>query len=219
MWGRKKLEVVPVINCEDYECVKKKLDKAESFLKDNSWLHIDVADGLFTFNKTWGSPRDWATLRLPYKIEVHLMVEEPERCVSDWLAAGAKRLIVHVETIKNDSLDKILSLSSKYKANVMLSFNPETPVRKIEPYFQKLNAFQVLAVSPGAGGQKFLPTVLDKIDFLRRHLPNVKIEVDGGMSLAVAKLAKAAGADSVTSGAYIFTSPNPKEAYEKLQKV
>lgn len=213
------LNVIPVVNCSDFECVRDKTGKLRRFLKKGDWIHVDVADGRFTFNKTWSKPRDWATLRLPFKLEAHLMVEEPETCAHDWLAAGAKRLIIHYETLSGPAMSKILDLAKKYRAHVMLAFNPETPIEIWSEYLEYFNEFQVLAVSPGPGGQKFLPLVLKKIRFLRRLVPSAKIEVDGGINPETARRAKAAGADIVASGAYIWRSRDERKAYEELVKI
>src|SRR6266404_8876372 len=98
MFNNNKLAVLPVINCLHFDDVKEKLARAEKFLKKGDWLHLDVADGKFTTHKSWRNPTEWANLRSHFNLEVHLMVEEPEKYATDWIAAGAGRLIVHAET-------------------------------------------------------------------------------------------------------------------------
>lgn len=210
------MEIIPVINCDDIQCVSERVNKAREFSK---WVHLDVSDARFTFGKSWGDASAWLEIGKGVSAEIHLMVEEPEKVVGSWLEAGAKRLIIHVETINEHSFEDIADAAKKYNAELMLAISPETPVEKLKPYFGKVSKFQVLAVHAGPAGQKFLPLVLDKVRFLRKELPDVTIEVDGGMNLGTAKLVKDAGADIVTAATYIFNSDNPAARYDELRRV
>ena len=213
------MKVIPVINCPDFHCAREKIKIARSFLNDGAFLHLDVTDGAFTFHKTWADPTEWANLRAPFALEVHLMVERPEKYVEPWLAAGAKRFIVHVETVTESSFEEILKKCKKRGAELMLSSNPETAVRALEPFFKQTSHFQVLSVYPGPAAQKFLPLMLDKIRFLRRKVPGATIEVDGGITPATARRAKTAGADAVVSASYIFKSGDPAAAYKEIESL
>lgn len=216
--------MIPAINCDDFACVKERIQQAEMFLRRDDWAHIDVTDGAFTFNKTWNDPEElgaWLGERMDIscQLEVHLMLEEPVQTAKRWLAVGAKRLVVHVETITDGSLHDILDTAKRAGAEVMLSMNPETSPQKIEKFLDKFKYFQVLAVHPGIAGQSFLRLVLEKIKFLRQKFPNATIEVDGGMNPETAKLAKEAGANAVVAASYIFGAKEPKEAYEELRSL
>ncbi len=215
------MEIIPAINChaKDNGCVKEKLEAASGFLKNGDWLHLDIADGRFTFNKTWNDPTFWANLRPKFKLEVHFMVENPEKYLSDWLAAGAERFIIHKETISENTARSIVNFLGNKRRGVMLASEPHTTTAELWPYLKHFSSFQVLAVNPGLAGQKFLPTVLRKIKFLRNFAPSAKIEVDGGINLETGKLAAAAGANVFVSASYIFGSANPKKAYENLKKM
>ncbi len=215
------MEVIPVINCydRDFECVLAKVAVAEKFLKKGDWLHLDACDGRFAFNKTWRNPTQWANLRSEFNLEVHLMVEEPEKHIGDWIAAGAKRLIVHVEALTEETAKHIVGQAKRRGVEVMLSSNPHTTTAELWPYLKTFKEYQVLAVDPGPAGQKFLPSVLPKIRFLRNFAPNAKIEVDGGMTPETVKEVKAAGTNVVVSATYIFGSKDPKKAYKTLQKI
>lgn len=213
------MEVLPVINCLDRICAEDKLRKVKSFLKKDGWLHIDAGDGRFTFNKTWTDPTDWANLRAPFNLEVHLMVEEPEKYIESWIAAGARRLILHAETLTEETARNIVLRARKSGVGAMLSSNPHTDTKILWPLLKIFSDFQVLAVDPGPSGQKFLPIVLRKIRFLRNFAPNAKIEVDGGVDLDAARSAKDAGANIVVSASFIFNSKNPKKAYKQLNKI
>jgi ribulose-phosphate 3-epimerase len=211
--------VFPVINCSDFESVKKTVDAARKFLPEGNFLHCDIADAAVTFHKTWNNPTDWARLRAPYELEVHLMVGRPEREIEAWIAAGVRRFIIHVENVTDESLLEIFNMADKRGVGVVLSSNPETPVKRLVPYLKQFSMFQVLAVHPGVSGQPFLPLSLEKIKWLRRERPRAIIEVDGGMNPETAQLVKDAGANIVVSSSYIFSSPDPAAAYKTLTSI
>lgn len=210
------MKVIPVINCSDIECVRRKIDVAKTFLREGDTLHLDVTDGSFAAYKTWADPVAWITLKSPFVLEVHLMVEQPERYVDNWLTAGARRLIVHAESLNPRSMHEILSTAERYHAEIMLSSKPEFTPEDIAPYLKYFSAFQVLAVAPGPAGQPFLPFVTEKIRFLREEMPDAIIEVDGGMNLETARRVREGGADTIVSSSYIFNAADPKKTYEEL---
>lgn len=217
------MNVIPVINCPDIECVRKKLEVAKTFLRGGDLIHLDVTDGMFSAHKTWSDPFAWARLMSPFPLEVHLMVEQPEDHADDWFTAGARRLVVHIETVTHASLHRLLDLAEGHRGEIMLSSMPGTDSAAFGPFIQKfgerLAAFQVLAVPPGAAGQRFEPEALEAVTSLRQWVPGATIEVDGGMDPETARLVKAAGADTIVSATYIFGSEDPKKAYEELRKI
>jgi len=215
--------IIPVINChfKDDECVLEKIKKIEEI---SDWVHLDVADGVFTFNKTWNNPLKWKNFLTKLNLEVHLMVENPEEVIEDWLKAGAKRIIFHWETIKTkqnieETISKILAFKEKYNAEIMMAICVETALEEIKPFLEKFNYFQILAVFPGPSGQKFLWPALNKIKQLKELKPNAIIEVDGGINPEIVKKIKEAGAEIAVSGSYIFHNQNKnfKEAFEELK--
>jgi len=210
-----KMLVIPVINEIYFSEVLKKIKIATQFSR---WLHFDIADGKFTAHRTWGSPEELERLKienckLKIDFEVHLMVENPEALIKDWLAAGAKRIIVHLEKF---NLSKFNFDRDFFDREIGLAINPETPVKKLIPYLDKIKFVQILAVQPGLGGQKFQSVVLEKIKFLKKSYSDVIIEVDGGVNLENAKLIKEAGADILAAGSYIFKNSKPEKAYQEL---
>jgi ribulose-phosphate 3-epimerase len=210
------MKVIPVINCPDVACVQKKIAIAKTFLREGDFLHLDVTDGSFATPRTWADPLEWEKLKSPFALEVHLMVEHPEEWVDDWLAAGARRLIVHAESLTPQSMHEIISTAARYHVEVMLSSKPESISEELTPYLRYFAAFQVLAVQPGPEGQEFLPFVCEKIRFLREESPDAIIEVDGGMNPETARQVKEVGADTIVSSSYIFNATDPKKAYEEL---
>lgn len=211
------MNVIPSINCKDAECVREKIETLKLFLEPQNFVHLDVTDGVFTSYKTWSDPKGWMALASPFALEVHLMVEFPLEHAEDWLAAGAQRLVVHTETLNNDVLHGLLQLTNRYRAQIMLTSKPETTNDELEPFLTRFATFQVLAVTPGAAGQKFLPFVVDKIRFLRESSPDATIEVDGGIDRETAYLVKSAGADTIVSAHYIFDAKDPGVAYKALE--
>ena len=113
--------VIPTINCKDFKCVRAKLKKAVKFLSKGSWIQIDISDGKFTRAKTWNNPRELSKLQPTtdnLNIEIHLMTENPEMVVSEWLKAGAKRVIVHVEAIDGLKLKNLKTEILKNKIGI-----------------------------------------------------------------------------------------------------
>ena len=215
------MEIIPGINCLDADSLSQWLARAGSFLPPGTLVHLDISDGKFTFTKTWNDPAAWQELAGQYgfNLEVHLMVEHPEEILQAWFEAGAGRAVVHIETITPDSLRVLIGFATRYRAELMLSSNPETPLQALRPYLHDFSRFQVLSVYPGLSGQKFLASSIEKISFLRAVRPNAKIEVDGGINPETARLCKDAGADFVVATSYIFWGERPKQAYEELLEV
>lgn len=212
------MEIIPAINCLDFKTLGKLVREASQFLPAaGGWIHIDVVDGNFAKIVTWGSPNEFTSIKAVYpniNFEIHLMVENPEEVVKSWFLSGAKRVIVHLETIS--SPDFILDIADQHSGEVMLSIAPGTPVDLLLPYTNSFRYFQILTVIPGFAGQMFKVENLEKIRFLRQIAPDAKIEVDGGITPETARLVKIAGADIAASASYIFGSNNPKQAYEEL---
>jgi len=229
------MKIAPSINCPDFACVSHKFLDASQFFPKDTWLHIDVADARFTYNKSWGNPEELKKLldkhpEFHFNIEVHLMVEEPEEVVKQWIDLPIKRVIVHLEAIKDQKyrkkkmsadhvIESILKRCVSRGIEVMLATNPETKLEDEKEYLEYFSQHQVLAVRPGPAGQKFLPMALEKIKFLREQFPNATIEVDGGINLETAKLCKRAGADILAAGSYTFESSDPGKAYRELSQI
>lgn len=209
------MDVIPVINChhKDIDCVRDKVQRIEKISK---WVHLDVADGKFTFNKTWGDPKDWKNIQTSLSLEVHLMVEDPEKYAQEWLEAGAKRIIVHVEVLTEESAKEITRLARIHSAALMIAINPETHIKDLSPFFRNFAEYQILGVHPGLSGQKFLPLVLHKIGELRKEVHSARIEVDGGVNLEIARRAKQEGANAIVSSSYVLNSSDPAKAIEEL---
>jgi len=227
------MEIIPAINCSDFECVKKRLTIVSSQLSFISWLQFDIVDGKFAPITTWNNPQEFLNFKSQVpnlkniNIEIHLMVEEPEDFIEAWLKVGVKRVIVHLEvlntetnSVKNSNrLARILEKCSEYDTELMLALNLETPIEEVFPYLDSFLAIQLLAVKPGFTGQEFNKGVVEKIKILKERVPDIVIEIDGGINEDTAKIVKEAGADIIVSSSYIFNNPHPLKAYQVLKDI
>ncbi len=218
------MNVIPVINCPDAACAAGKIAVLRKFLPPGALVHIDVTDGEFSDHPTWNDPSGWADLHSPFPPEVHLMVARPEEWADDWFTMGARRLVVHAETADFASVHRLLDLAARHHGEIMLSSvpasDPELLGRYARRFGERLGAYQVLTVPPGAAGQRFGgDEAIERVAFLRRSAPHATIEVDGGMDPETARLVKIAGADTIVSASYIFGSDDPGKAYERLENI
>lgn len=185
------------------------------------WLHFDVMDGRFVPNISFGIPVLKAVRKVCKKfIDVHLMIEEPEKLAEDFQKAGADGLTVHYEACRHlhRNIQQIKSLG--LQAGV--SINPHTPVLLLQDILAEVDLVLVMSVNPGFGGQQFIPHSYQKIKELRRMIDErglqVKIEVDGGVTVENATSLVDAGVDVLVAGNTVFSSANPKETISQLKR-
>lgn len=185
------------------------------------WLHIDVMDGVFVPNISFGFPVLKAIQPIAKKpFDVHLMIVNPERYVERFKQAGASLLTVHYEACSDlhRTIEQIRSLGMK----AGVSINPETPAHVLKEIIPSVDLVLVMSVHPGFGGQKFIPETLQKIADVRRMITqsnsSALIEVDGGIGLQNAADVIAMGADALVAGASIFSTENPLETIGNLKK-
>lgn len=211
------MQVIPSINTLNFEEAKKLISKTAEFA---GWIHIDVGDGIWTPNTTWGNPNEYLNISIfknkNIHSEVHLMIESPDAAVLPWLEAGVKRVIVHVESVEDP--ESLIEICKSFGGELGLAISPDTNIKELNVYFNKVKFYQILAVTPGLAGQEFNKSVLEKIKFLRAAAPDAIIEIDGGINPETAKLVKKAGADIIVSANYIWNSKNPKKAYYELTR-
>jgi ribulose-phosphate 3-epimerase len=213
------IRIAPSILSADFGRLAAEVQAVERAGAD--WIHVDVMDGHFVPNLTIGPPVIRAVRRateLP--LDVHLMIEAPERSLAEYAAAGADRIGVHVETCPHlhRTLQQIRALGKK--ACVVL--NPSTPASAIEPVLGDLDQVLVMSVNPGFGGQSFIDGVLPKLAQLRRWIDErelaVELEVDGGISPDTIERAAHAGANVFVAGTAVFGEPDYRAAIADLRK-
>ena len=205
-------EVIPSINAPTFEEVKELIQKVESYV---SWCHLDVTDGIFSKHITWHSPSDLPLLDTKLNIEVHLMIEDPEKVIDTWLIKPVKRVIVHLEASKD--IDMIISRCRNTGIEIGLAIRPDTFWDTLTPWLGKVDLIQVLAVNPGPSGQQMTNEIVDKVRHLRGVCKKCILEVDGGINPDTARLVRSAGADIVVSAGYIFSSNNMSSAINELK--
>ena len=186
------------------------------------WFHLDVKDGKFVPNISYGMPIIAQMKKRAKKIfDVHLMIEQPERYLEDFKKAGADYLTVHYET--GYHIHRTLTSIKALGMKAGLSINPHTPVEMVQDIIHEIDLLLVMSINPGFGGQKFLPLTFNKIrqakELIKKAGSNTLIEIDGGVTLENAAEIVAAGADVLVAGNTVFSSPDPLDIIKRLKQV
>lgn len=186
------------------------------------WFHVDVMDGVFVPNISFGFPVVSAIKKHATKpLDVHLMIANPDQYLAAFKDAGADWLTVHFEacTHLHRTIQEIKRLGMK--AGVAL--NPHTPVAVLEDVIEDLDLVLIMSVNPGFGGQKFIPHATKKVSQLKQLIVNsgssALIEVDGGVNLETGKMLLEAGADALVAGSFVFGSSNPTQTIQDLKNL
>ena len=190
-----------------------------------NYFHIDVMDGKFVEKDTTSVMKDYA-LTISHisnlGLDVHLMVENVEEFMDEYLMLEPEFLTFHIEATKTEERTEIIIEQIKDNGTkVGISISPDTSLEDIKPYLSQIHMVLVMTVVPGKGGQKLIPETLDKVRELKKYIDengiDIDIEVDGGINGETAELAKEAGANILVAGNYLITAENLKEAVQSLK--
>lgn len=184
------------------------------------WIHFDVMDGIFVANISFGEPiLKYARKCTKGFVDTHLMITRPERYVEHYAKLGSDMITFHVESTDNPRavIDKIHALGKK----AGIAVKPDTPVDDIESLIPAVENVLIMTVYPGFGGQSFIPATLKKVTEARAFIEEIgldtHVQVDGGINEQTAALARAAGADVLVSGSYLFKAQNMSQAVFSLR--
>lgn len=186
------------------------------------WLHIDVMDGVFVPNISFGFPVLQAIRKHTDKtLDVHLMIANPDAYLEDFKKAGADILTVHYEACLH--LHRTISRIQELGMKAGVALNPHTPIEVLSELAPMLDLVLIMSVNPGFGGQKYIPTASDKVARLKKLRSQTNstflIEVDGGVNLETGALLAAAGADALVAGSFVFGSTDPSATISALKSL
>lgn len=211
--------VAPSLLAADFANLASEVEMINESVAD--WLHLDIMDGVFVPNISFGFPVIEAVRDLSTKpLDVHLMIVEPDRYLERFRDAGASNLTVHYETCHN--LHRTVTEIRRLGMQAGVTLNPHSPVMLLKDILPYIDMVLLMTVNPGYGGQSFIPGSINKIGELRSMIDEggyeVLIEVDGGIDLQNAPVLVHAGADVLVTGSTVFSSSDPAEVIRRLRE-
>jgi ribulose-phosphate 3-epimerase len=212
--------IAPSLLASDFANLQKECEMLNESEAD--WFHLDVMDGMFVPNISFGIPViDFINKHAKKTLDVHLMIEQPDRYIKRFKEVGADVLSVHFEACTH--LHRTLQAIELEGMKRGVAINPHTSVELLEPVLENIDLVCVMSVNPGFGGQKFIEGTYRKVERLKSMINqkglDTLIEIDGGVSSANARKLVDAGADVLVAGSFVFKSDNPKQTIIDLKNV
>lgn len=212
--------ISPSLLSADFLHLDKDIDMINQ--SDAEWLHLDVMDGVFVPNISFGFPvLEAVASKCTKKLDVHLMIEHPEKFINEVKALGAYMMNVHYEACMH--LHRVIQQIKESGMKAGVTLNPHTPVSVLEDIIEDLDMVLLMTVNPGFGGQKFIEHSIDKVKSLRQLIERTDshalIEVDGGVNADTAPRLVKAGVDVLVSGSYIFKAADPLATIKSLSNL
>ena len=212
---KKEIIIAPSLLAADFSKLKEEVKAIEN--TKAKWLHLDVMDGNFVPNISFGADIVKAIRKdSNLYFDAHLMIENPEWYIDTMADAGVQSISIHVEATKH--LDRALQLIKARGLKAGVAINPATDIAFLDNIYEKLDLILVMTVNPGFGGQKFLNQMIEKIRKIRNKFPHIDIQVDGGINNETAKLVIEAGANILVAGSYVFSGNYSKKVNSLLNE-
>ncbi len=212
--------VSPSLLSADFLHLSKDIEMVNQSQAD--WFHLDIMDGVFVPNISYGLPVVSQIKKMATKpLDVHLMIVQPERYIEAFHKAGADILTVHYEACTH--LHRTIQQIKQQGMKAGVSLNPHTPVMLLEDIIRDIDVVLLMSVNPGFGGQSFIEQTINKVERLRKLIvesnARTLIEIDGGVNFETGKRLVDAGADALVAGSFVFNSPNPEANIKGLKEL
>ena len=215
-----KHKIAPSLLAAEFLHLRKEVEMINNSEAD--WLHMDIMDGVFVPNISFGFPvLDAVKPILKKPMDVHLMIVEPQKFVKEVAAAGAYMMNVHYEACTH--LHRTIGAIKEAGMKAAVTLNPHSPISLLEDIIQDLDMVLLMSVNPGFGGQRFIEHSVNKTarlkEMIRERGLDTLIEVDGGVNLETGKRLLEAGADVLVAGSFVFSSPDPIQTIKELKEM
>ena len=212
------VKIAPSILAADFANLSKECEDIDESNAD--WFHLDVMDGVFVPNISFGMPIVKSIRQMTKKpLDVHLMITKPERYIDEFIELGSNILTVHVEA--TNKLNKIIDKTHQSNIKSGIAINPDTPISKIEDYINDVDLICLMGVHAGFGGQKFIEKTYSRLEKLKNLISSRNssaiIEIDGGVNETNFEMLKSLGADVLVAGSFIFKSTDYNKAIDLLK--
>ena len=212
------VKIAPSILAADFANLSKECEDIDESNAD--WFHLDVMDGVFVPNISFGMPIVKSIRQMTKKpLDVHLMITKPERYIDKFIELGSNILTVHVEA--TNKLNKIIDKTHQSNIKSGIAINPDTPISKIEDYINDVDLICLMGVHAGFGGQKFIEKTYSRLEKLKNLISSRNssaiIEIDGGVNETNFEMLKSLGADVLVAGSFIFKSTDYNKAIDLLK--